>query len=165
MPRTYRMLTFRTLLSAMCTFLLPPAELSAYQKSTLYTHYSNQIRPKMELLILNPTSATQNWSVYAWVSQKRKAWGSTNQHWPAQHKLPDAAPGLLFAPYKESNPALTSQHTPSIISLFLLTLVDKNLSHLYSSPELSSCYVRCCRIMNCWIKATRSVNCLWKIFF
>lgn len=45
-----------------------------------------------------------------------------------QHKLPDLALRLLFAPYKEGNPALTNQQTPSVNSLFLLTLVYKNLS-------------------------------------
>lgn len=61
-------------------------------------------------------------------SPRKESPRSTNQHLPAELKLPNLAPRLLFVPYKENNPALAHQQMPSLTFSFLLTLVYENLS-------------------------------------
>lgn len=116
----------------------------------------------MESLTL-PTSANQNLTVSMLGSPRKSGLRSTKQCLPAQHTLPDLAPRLPFAPYKESNPALINQQMPP--SLPLLTLVYKNLS---SSTALWSSFPSADWMLpDWWItewKPTRSVNCLWKNF-
>lgn len=50
-----------------------------------------------------------------------------NQRSSVLHKLPNMVPKCPFASYKESKPALTSQQMPNTTSLFLLTLLHKNV--------------------------------------
>lgn len=53
---------------------------------------------------------------------------SIHQHLSAEHKLPNLSPKFLFTQYKESNPVLTNQQEANINSLFVFTLLQRNLS-------------------------------------
>lgn len=68
----------------------------------------------------------------------------------AQHNLPDGAPRFPFAPYEESNLALTSLLLPRITSLFLLWAINPSwmappLEVLSMAAQLDAAWV-----MNHW---------------
>lgn len=67
--------------------------------------------------MLRPKSTNQNLSFHGYLAEKRKT--QVNQ---------SALAHEAYAPSKEFNPAFTNQQVSSITSLFLLTLIYKNLT-------------------------------------
>ena len=96
-----------------------------------------------------------------WILYQLCYLGIPNQSAEATHQLSASllstttcpAPRLPSAPWRESNPALPSQPTPSITSLFLLPLVYKNLFVQLFHGNFLSARLGAAQFINHWIKA------------
>lgn len=94
----------------------------------IYIMLKEQLRPKMELLMLSPMLTNQNLTKFLCSAFRKRRPRSTSQCLPAQHKLPNQAPRLIFAFHVWKKPCCNQSTDACMTSLFFFPSACKSLS-------------------------------------